>query len=292
LASDGFLTYTWVEQQMLGEREVSQHSRFQHHYEDLSPGDPRFGQITTLGWDTEIFGFPVGDYKLGDAVWLLQAQATWQEALRGWANRTGAQLISVGASASDRTAIELLNRCGGVSVDSSVNAELVRLQSHTLPVPRFAFRPVEATDMEAVERIAATAFQFGRYHTDPFFPRELADRRFVHWVRNAFADRDANNQLFVLGQPGEVRGFFHLVKRDTIGDLRLAATSPDTQGFEGFDLFVNALQELKRQGVRRVTAKLSALNTSVLNVYAALGFRFSQAACTYHWYPVPNTIRM
>jgi GNAT superfamily N-acetyltransferase len=259
-------------------------SKFHCDYEDLSPGEARFGRIALLPWDADAFGFPVADCEIGDAQWVLGAMAEWQRILREWTARSGARLVSCSVGAGDRIASELLARCGFVFVDASLEAVLVRLQSRVIPPPRLTCRPAEAGDLEAVERIAAAAFQFGRYVTDPFFPAVLAEKRNVLWIRNAWAARGAEDQLFVLGEPGRVRGFFHVVQRGTEGDLRLVALDPAARGF-GYDLFLHLLIEFKRQGVRRVTAKLSACNTAALNVYAATGFHFTHPRLTYHWRP-------
>ncbi|WP_439628045.1 hypothetical protein [Gemmata sp.] len=258
--------------------------RFQCRYEDLRPGEPRFGRVAVLPWDAEIFGFPVGDCQLGDAAALLGARAEWLDALRDWAARTGVRLVSFGTGATDRPAIELLTRCGFILVDTSLHGELTGLLARTLPEPRFAFRPAKTVDVAAVERMAAAGFEFGRYHTDPLFPRALADQRYVHWVRNAFANRTADDQLSVLCEGAEVRGFFHFVTRGTRGEVRLLAASPPGKGY-GRDLFANVLRVWQRSGVDAVGSKLSGANPASVNAHAAMGFRFTRASLTYHWHP-------
>ena len=232
---------------------MTQKQHFGSRYDYLRVDDPRFGRVALLPWDEEIFGFPVGDCELGDATWLLGARAEWLDALREWAGRTGARLVSFGTGATDRPAVELLTRCGFVLADTSLHGELTGLQTRPLPAPRFEFRTVEAADMVAVERIAAAGFDFGRYHTDPLFPRDLADRRYLHWVRNAFANRTAEDQLSVLCDGGEVRGFFHHVTRGTRGEVRLLAASPAGKGY-GRDLFANVLRVWQGLGVDAVGA--------------------------------------
>lgn len=258
--------------------------KFQCRYEDLRVGAPRFGRVALVPWDTEIFGFPVGDCQLPEGAALLNEREAWFDALRTWAGRTGVRLVSFGTSATDRPAIELLTRCGFVLADTSLYGELNGLQARALPAPRFEFRPADAGDMGAVERMVACGFEFGRYHTDPLFPRELADRRYVHWVRNAFATRSEDNQLSVLCDGGEVQGFFHFVTRGPRGEVRLLAASPPGKGY-GRELFAHVLSAWQERGVDVVTTKLSGANPASVNAHAAAGFRFTRASLTYHWHP-------
>jgi hypothetical protein len=48
-------------------------------------------------------------------------------------------------------------------------------------------------------------------------------------------------------------------------------------------LFAGTLDALEAEGVRLVTAKISAANTGVMNIYAHLGFLASAPEFTYHW---------
>jgi hypothetical protein len=48
-------------------------------------------------------------------------------------------------------------------------------------------------------------------------------------------------------------------------------------------LFAGTLDALEAEGVRSVTAKISAANTGVMNIYSHLGFVASLPEFTYHW---------
>jgi len=49
-------------------------------------------------------------------------------------------------------------------------------------------------------------------------------------------------------------------------------------------LFRGALRELASRGASQATARISATNTAVLNIYASLGFRFHEPELVFHWH--------
>jgi hypothetical protein len=140
-------------------------------------------------------------------------------------------------------------------------------------------------DWDALERIAGTAFRVGRYHADARFPAAMADLRYRQWVRRALTATDSGDRVYVLGSPGQARGFFHVVVAGELADLRLGAvdTSLDA-GIAGFSLYAGTLAALKQIGARQAIAKIQAANTAVMNIYSALGFRFSHPEAVFHWH--------
>jgi GNAT superfamily N-acetyltransferase len=146
-------------------------------------------------------------------------------------------------------------------------------------------------DHRAIEAIAGQSFAHGRYHADPFFPDELANRRYLRWVQNALSGEKPEDRVFVLGKPGEVLGFYHVTIEGEMSDLRLAAVAPHLkQTGAGVDLYAAVLHELRNLGIRRAVSTISAANSGVLNVYSLLGFRFSKPEIIYHWH-APGTSR-
>ena len=132
--------------------------------------------------------------------------------------------------------------------------------------------------------LPAPHFDFGRYHSDPRFPRELANRRYVRWLENALACSESSVRVFVLGSPGMPLGFFHAVLLDGVADLRLAAADPTSQVGLGLALYSETLITLQKLGAKRFVTKVSAINTGVVNLYASIGFRFSRPEYILHWH--------
>jgi RimJ/RimL family protein N-acetyltransferase len=265
---------------------------FQPEYDDLSTASPEWGEIALLPWDEEIFGFPVADFQLGPNPPQIQDLPLFNKALEDFSAKTHAQLVSTRVPGNDMSMIAQLERIGFSLVDFSLVATLPRIKPASLPPRRLTLRMAVPEDHAAICQIAGRAFHFGRYHTDPQFPRELADARYVRWIRNALDGTDPNDLVYVLGRPGEVLGFMDVIIRDGHAELRLAAVDPHNNlGFMGFSLYVETLRALLEHKVKSVSAKIAAANTPALNVYSALGFQFSKPEAVLHWHAPDSSNR-
>lgn len=249
------------------------------HFEPLRSGDDAAGEAAVVPWDSEIFGFPVGVYKHGAAPADREAPL-----LASWLDRNRIGLCSCVVPAADRPWRAALPDLGFQFVDLALRMTLNGLRKARLAEPRIVLREAAPGDRKAIEAIAEQAFDHGRYHADPWFPRDLADRRYRHWVASAL-DGSEIDRIYVTGDAGRVDGFYHVTLEDGVSDLRLAAVAPHLRGtMLGFDLYLAILHTLQQLGARRVVTSISASNTAVMNVYAMLGFHFSEPEAVYHWH--------
>lgn len=263
---------------------------FQAEYRPLSAQSPGWGTIARLPWDEAIFGFPVADLVFGDTLPGATAVPDFRALLTDFCRVTGAALVSAQIAATNTAAQAFLAAAGFIPVDFSLVATRYRLNIARLPEPRFPFRPATPDDHAAILSISGRAFEFGRYHTDPRFPRMLANRRYVEWIQRALSSNDPNERVFVLGGPGKVIAFMHVLIHGGRADLRLGAADPDNEiGFAGFSLYAETLRALQKLSVSTVSAKISASNTRVLNIFATLEFHFSCPRVTLHWH-APNAL--
>jgi RimJ/RimL family protein N-acetyltransferase len=266
-------------------------STFQPQYGFLSAASPQWGKIALLPWDEEIFGFPVADFQLGPNPPEIQDRALFIKALEDFSARTNAQLISTHVQGDDMSTIAQLVKAGFSPVEFSLVASLSRIKPGSLPPRRLTLREALPADRAAICEIASRAFQFGRYHADPQFPRKLANDRYASWIRNALDRFDPNSFVFVLGRSGEVLGFMDVVICDGHADLRLGAVDPHNNlGFMGFSLYVETLRALLAHGVKSASAKLAAPNTAAMNIYSMLGFQFSKPEAVLHWHAPESSI--
>ncbi|MFL6451857.1 MAG: GNAT family N-acetyltransferase [Bryobacteraceae bacterium] len=258
---------------------------YQQTFEELSSEDPRLGQVSLLPWDTETFGFPVATYRVGAEP---LEESLFEDAMvrfASWVREHEVAVCSCVVPAKSRFWRAHLADAGFSFIDFGLRPILTNLSRAPLPDARFLLRPADPNDWQAVEDIALQSFRDGRYHADPLFPASLADLRYRDWMRRALRDQNEINRVYVMGSPGTVEGFYHLTVEGTTSDLRLAAVAPSLKGtMVGFDLYVSALHELRKLGVHRIVTSISAANTSVMNVYAMLGFRFSEPEVIYHWH--------
>ena len=263
---------------------------FVAQHQDLIEGHPEFGTVAVLPWDTDIFGFPVGEFRLGACALIDQsAAAEIRRAFGAWSAQTGTRLCAASVPPDRAQSALVLYELGFTCVDFNVRVILPGLDRAKLPQPHSAVRLCEPPDRAAILEIAGRSFRFGRYHADPRFPAALADLRYKRWIENALASDDPSVVVYVLGESGSTGGFFHVVVSGHTADLRLAAVDESLQRtLAGFDLYAATLADLKRRGVREAVSKISVTNTGVMNVYAMLGFRFGRPECVLHWHAPGN----
>jgi hypothetical protein len=260
---------------------------YQLSFEEVCADKPHLGSAALVPWDTEIFGFPVAVYRIGSEQLNVSAQKEFVSRFRQWAKAKSVALCACMVPANESHSFWkcYLAEASFHFADFTMQTALNGLQSASLPKGRSELRVAKPGDRDGVEAIAMESFRNGRYHADPLFPRELADKRYGQWVRNALAAENTIDRVYVMGEPGSVKGFFHVTVENGVSDLRLAAIAPALRGTPiGFDLYVSVLHLLKALGVQRVVTSISAANTAVISVYAMLGFSFSAPEMVFHWH--------
>lgn len=270
--------------------------RFEAEHRPLAAESPELGTVALLPWDAEIFGFRVGDYLPGPPRALVGRTEDLGAQLGAWAAREDAELVGCRVSARPAALGALIEEAGFRFIEVQLRATLPRLRAEDLRAPRLTVRTAEGADHPRIAEIAASAFVFGRYHADPRFPREAADRRYRVWIERACAAPSSGSWIGVVGPPGAPRGFLQAeisagpgisgATEDSVrtADIRLAAVDPESAGIAGPELFLGSLHELVRRGVSSVTARISAVNSAVWNIYASLGFRFHEPELVFHWH--------
>ncbi len=260
---------------------------YELRFEPISPDNPACGSAAAVPWDTEIFGFQVARYQPG-SVRDDESMPALLESLRSWIKVNRIAFCSCAIPASDSFWRRWLPQADFRFVDSTLQVTLNLLSTARLPRTRLELRPAQLQDHAEVESIAAHSFAHGRYHADPFFPKELANRRYRQWIQTALSSEKPEDRVFVLGKPGQVLGFYHVTIEDALSDLRLAAIAPNLKKTGvGVDLYAGVLAKLQKLGIKRVVSNISSGNTGVMNIYSMLGFRFSNPEVIYHWHS-PN----
>ena len=166
-------------------------------------------------------------------------------------------------------------------------ASLSKLQSANLPTTRVALRKAAPEDHSSLSAIAGTAFQFGRYHTDPQFPRELANARYVHWVAQRSQRLKPRQSCLCAWTAWRCHRIYGCCCQDGRADFRLAAIDPvkgPSSPGAGFLLYAESIRAVLELGARSATTKIASANTQVLNIYSMLGFRFSKPDVVLHWH--------
>jgi hypothetical protein len=234
--------------------------------------------VDIIADDAASFGFPVAWMSLVSAPPVDGALE-----LDEWAERNGVVVTGVSVSATATDLLQHAQNLGFLCVDLSLHVSMLNIKRRSKTVRPAVVRTATAADMDGIEAIALTAFNFGRYHRDARFPKKLADRRFGAWMKKAWSNPAPSARFFVIGPPGDPSGFMFAEVNDGRAQWQLGGVSRTaSNGLMGPMLFAGVLDALEAEGVRTVAAKISAANTPVLNIYAALGFDSSKPEFTLH----------
>jgi RimJ/RimL family protein N-acetyltransferase len=210
------------------------------------------------------------------------------EALRKKEAEEGALFVQCRAPRDSRSLFKVLRRSRFIPVEHTL-VPVLRLGKKCFracgsrPMPP-GFKVVRASKknedfFRAARRIAAHSFRTDRFHRDRHCPRRIADRRFVHWVRELRSDPAA--EFYAIRFGGKTVSFFVFRK----GYLVLNATSREFAG-KGLGAFFyrEFLEKIQGKGLRSVYTRISTANIPALRIYRQLGFRFTRPEVTWHYW--------
>lgn len=258
---------------------------FKAEYELLSAAHPEWGKIALLPWDSEIFGFAVGDFRPGEITTWATHGFEVETRLAEWARERQVELIGCAVTATESQWRARLPRLGFLYVDTTLTYTIAKLQSASFPRKHASVRLATADDQAAVERICEIGFRAGRYHADPLFPLALAKARYRRWLANEFRSLGDDNRIYVVGETGSPIGFTHVRVNGDEAYITIGGADPAVQSSVlPFAVFIGTLEALRDSGVRRVQSKLSAGNTPMLNLAAYAASRFSDPEHVFHWH--------
>jgi len=248
----------------------------------LQEDRPEWGSVLIIPWDTEIFGFPVGAFQPGDAQAVAENREAFRSRLREWTATHQVELLACTLEARDRAWQLLMPELGFVWIEQTLRAT-GRLHRFEAPLPLRTVRLATPEDRPQVEEIAGHVFRHGRYHADPRFPVDLADRRYRHWIRNAASD--PTGRVYVIGDSGNIKGFFQVKVKGNRAEAGIMAMSAAAQGSTASsELATGAQLHLKADGYRWIDIKVSTTNVRMLNLAADFGYRYRDPEVTFHWH--------
>src|SRR5262245_58402494 len=250
----------------------------------LDADHPGWGRVFVVPWDTDIFGFPVGTYAPGDPEIIQADLEAFLEQFQAWTLMHEVELVSCTVPADDRPWRALMPLLGFTCVEQTLDLTF-RVQAYNAEPPSRPVRLATVDDHPQIEEIAGHTFRHGRYHADPRFPLDVADRRYRHWIRSACASTNPADRVYVVGKPGNVKGFFQLRLAEDRAEVGIMGVTESAKGSPAaFDLMTGMQLDLKALGIRWITAKISAGNPRVINLVAHFGYRFRNSQATFHWH--------
>jgi GNAT superfamily N-acetyltransferase len=240
-------------------------------------------------WDTEILGVPVG--QVGDITIHKRDEAAGAYAeFSKWCDEERIQLCTC-RIASDRLVESIfLEDQGFRFIELNYTPRIDDLMIFEGEDSDVRIEAAGRDDEQALANMAGQVFRHGRLHQDPRIDSSLGDRRYRAWMAEAFCSpsqhvlkctlNDALTAFFVVEYPNPAHCFWSLI-----------ALAPGMEGRGlGKRIWRAVLGHHRRNGICSVSTSISSLNSPVLNLYVALGFRFPPPAITLHWRPTGASV--
>lgn len=130
-------------------------------------------------------------------------------------------------------------------------------------------------DTEQALSICHGAFAHGRFHRDFNLPKEAADLRYDHWLKQFLEVQ----QVYGLYWQGVLAGFIAYDSNNLV--LHALAERYRGKGLSKY-WWSAVCSELLANGNEKVKSSISATNLAVLKLYASLGFSFNNPKDIYH----------
>ena len=214
--------------------------------------------INFTPWDSLVLGTPARELT-----------EYTQDALRYATQTAGHYTLKVDPLADKR----LLHEYGFYYCDTLVepHCDAIRLRPVTHPDATVS----TIVDVERVLAICHGAFVHGRFHRDFNVTREAADLRYDNWLKQLLTDR----QVYGLYWQGILAGFIGCSGNRLV--LHALAEEHRNKGRSRY-WWSMVCGELLKSGHQEVRSSISAANLAAVNLYASLGFSFSNPLDVYH----------
>jgi hypothetical protein len=231
--------------------------------------------------DSGIFGFNVGVLDSNAEI-----SGKKLDEIHEWMSHSACKLVSVSLSSDRLDEILLLQQSGARIVDQALTMILPKISHRAQSPNKVPVRPVKTDDKKRILEIAGSIFQFGRYHRDPLFPRNLANSRFVFFTEKAIANPDVGQVLYVAERDKEVSAFMITQQIGHSNQWQLGGVDlRESSAMLGPLFFAGLADMFEKMGTKSLRAKISAANTSVLNLYSRMGFIATKPEWVFHIYP-------
>ena len=255
--------------------------KFDRKIERFAAGALRI-EFCVVPWDTEIFGYRVGQIESIEVIDIVGAADGFHE-FSGWCEANQVAMVSCRLPSDRLRESMLLEEHGFRFIEMVYSPELSLTKAAPTHGSRLEISEAQASDLPAIQSIAGSAFSTGRFLLDWRLDAEASHRRYCIWVQNSFDDPRHTVLKATVGN--DIAGFFIVEERpDRSCYWHLTAVAPEWQGKGiGRELWESMAARHKAAGLHHVRTTISAHNAPVLNIYARLGFRFSAPQMTFHW---------
>ncbi|TDP74632.1 GNAT family N-acetyltransferase [Roseateles toxinivorans] len=233
-------------------------------------------------WDEVVCGFPV--FQITDMRLHAGTPSADFEAFEVQRDHRGVGLVSCRLAHEHMRESMFLESRGFRFIEMVYRPEIELARLADLPVEQpLLVRAATAQDLPELCEIAGSSFRNERFRMDPRLAPEISDQRYRNWVSSSL--NHPRQRLRVVCD-GDLRIAFFVIELLDDGTCywHLNAVAPAAQGRGyGRRAWLAMLAEATAMGAQRVQSSIVARNVRVINLYAGLGFRFSEPTMTFHW---------
>jgi GNAT superfamily N-acetyltransferase len=234
-----------------------------------------------LDWDSAFWGVRVGRTTPAGV-------SGHQAKLRHWTQANRVQCLYLTCPDGDPHVIEAAKRFGFRLMESRI--EYAKPMNGPPPPPDPRIRPVHASDVEPLSRIARAAHHDSRFYADSNLPDARCDDLFAAWIVNSCCDGFADWVLVadIDGQPqGYVTG---QTDAGGAGRIGLIAVSEAFRGRGlGRALLDGAAERFSRDGAAMIVVATQARNRPAVRLYSRHGFVQRGLSHDLHWWSHATT---
>ena len=233
-------------------------------------------------WDSAIFGYPVAQISSIQVLDATAAPADFEPFWR-WCDLHGVRIASCRLAHHQLRESMLLERQQFRFIEMVLHPHLPHLQAYRSDTDSLIITPAAEEDLPTLSSMSAQAFHHERYHVDPRLDPIVGNQRYARWVENSL--HHPKQQLLKVSDGQHIIAFF-IIEANTQGNVywHLTAVAPSFQGQGlGRRTWRAMIARHQHEGHATISTTISARNTTVLNLYASLGFRFLPPEMTFHW---------
>ena len=234
-------------------------------------------------YDTDIFGFNVAFISDLEVKSSLNLQEEYRFYYK-WLVKHSIKIVSCRLESSKLQESFFLEKNNFRFIETVLHPILTDLQNYPCESNSFVVLPANQNDIEEIKFIAENSFRFERYHTDPRFDNQLADKRYGVWVENSFKEGSNQVLLKVVNDENAILAFFIIEQSDENSIYwHLTAVNPKFQNMGlGFAIWLSVIHYHKSLGFSSIDTTISSRNFRVLNLYSKLNFRFKSPEHSFH----------
>jgi len=195
----------------------------------------------------------------------------------------GYKHLIVRATLDSLDLIRELEKVGFVLSDVCVNYKY-DIESSGLPeIPKYLdykIRLATEDDIEAMQKLVIGTFKYDRYHTDPLYTKEMADKVYVKWVENAVLSR-YDTLAFVTDVEGDIGGFSTLRILPYTAIIGITAVSDKYRHRDmAKNLFRRHIIKANECNLFDVSVVTQVNNIPAIKLHESCGFKLSESYVT------------